>query len=106
MGGGPAALTFEEGEPKPHRGGLVLGLGLAGFVFSLCCFPAGFILGGCAIMMGNRDLHLMARRRMDRAGKGMTRTGKILGVVAIVFSVINVGVTVWRVVVFFTSARV
>jgi hypothetical protein len=105
-GAGPAALNFEEGQPQPHRGGMVLALGLAGLVFSLCCFPAGFILGGCSTAMGNRDLHLMARRRMDRTGKGMTRAGKILGIVAIVFSVINLAVTVWRLVVFFTSARV
>jgi hypothetical protein len=103
LGAEPAALTFEEGGPKPHRGNIVLGLGVAGLVLSLCCFPAGFILGGCATVMGSRDLQLMARRRMDRAGKGPTRAGRILGIVAIVFSVINVAVTVWRVVVYFTG---
>jgi predicted Zn finger-like uncharacterized protein len=103
LGGEPAALTFEEAPPKPHRGNMVLGLGVAGLVLSLCCFPAGFILGGCATVMGGRDLQLMARRRMDRAGKGPTRAGTILGIVAIAFSVINLGVTVWRVVVYFSA---
>lgn len=103
LGGAPAALNFEGGAAKPHRGNMVLGLGIAGLVLSLCCFPAGFVLGGCATVMGSRDLNLMARRRMDRAGKGPTRAGKILGIVAIVLSVINVPVTVWRVVVYFNS---
>ncbi len=103
LGGEPAPLNFEGGEAKPHRGNMVLGLGVAGLVLSLCCFPAGFLLGGCATVMGSRDLSLMARRRMDRAGKGPTRAGKILGIVAIVFSVINVAVTVWRVFVYFSA---
>jgi hypothetical protein len=47
----------------------------------------------------------MARRRMDRAGKGPTRAGKILGIVAIVFSVIMLGVTIWQVVVFINRVR-
>jgi hypothetical protein len=97
MGGGPAALTFEEGEPKPHRGVLVLVLGLLGWFLS-CCPLVGFVLGGSAIRMGNRDLHLMARNRMDRAGKGMTRAGKILGIVAIVTNTLSLIAWVWQLV--------
>jgi hypothetical protein len=104
LGGGPAAPAVEAGEAKPHRGNMILGLGIAGLVFSLCCFPAGYALGGCATVMGGRDLRLMARRRMDRAGKGPTRTGQILGIVALVLSTINVIVAVWRLLVFINRA--
>jgi predicted Zn finger-like uncharacterized protein len=104
VGGEPAALNFEEGQAKPHRGNVVLGLGIAGLVFSFCCFPAGYGLGGTALVLGSRDLRLMARRRMDRAGKGPTRVGQILGIVALVVSTINVAVTIWRVVVFFSAS--
>ena len=69
---------------KPHRGGLILTLGILGLVFS-CCPLAGWILGGIALSMGNTDLRLMAARKMDRAGQGMTKAGKILGIVDIIF---------------------
>jgi predicted Zn finger-like uncharacterized protein len=92
---GPAALNFEEGPPKPHRGTTVLVLGLLGWFFS-CCPLVGFILGGSALTMGNRDLRLMARNRMDRAGKGLTQAGKILGIVGLVFSTLCLIVWVWQ----------
>jgi hypothetical protein len=105
LGGAPAAPGVEAAEAKPHRGNVILGLGIAGLVFSLCCFPAGYALGGCAMVMGGRDLRLMARRRMDRAGQRPTRTGQILGIVALVFSTLNVIGWVWWGVAVFIGTR-
>ena len=95
LGGGPAALSFEEGPPKPHRGTTVLVLGLLGWVLS-CCPLLGFILGGAAIAMGSRDLQLMARNRMDRAGKGPTQVGRIFGIVAMVTNTLSLIGWAWR----------
>jgi predicted Zn finger-like uncharacterized protein len=104
VGGGPAALNFEEGEPKAHRGTTVLVLGLLGWFLS-CCPLVGYVLGGAAIQMGNRDLRLMSRNRMDRAGKGLTIAGKILGIVAMVTNTLSLIAWVWQIVGFFTGRR-
>lgn len=59
---------------KPHRGGLILAFGILGWVV---CLPFGI----AAWVMGNNDLSEMAGGRMDPAGEGLTRAGKILGIV-------------------------
>lgn len=59
---------------KPHRGGLILAFGILGWVV---CLPFGI----AAWVMGNNDLGEMAAGRMDPAGEGLTRAGKILGIV-------------------------
>ncbi len=58
----------------PHRGVLVLVLGILGIV--LC-----FICGIFAWRMGNADLRAMAAGQMDRSGEGLTKAGKICGIV-------------------------
>jgi predicted RNA-binding Zn-ribbon protein involved in translation (DUF1610 family) len=62
------------GSLAPHRGGLILALGILGWVV---CFP----LGIAAWVMGSSDLREMAAGRMDPQGEGLTRAGKILGAV-------------------------
>jgi hypothetical protein len=69
----------------PHRGGVILTLGILGLVFS-CCPLAGWIFGGYAMSMGNEDLLRMARGSMDRSGQGMTQAGKILGLIAVILA--------------------
>jgi hypothetical protein len=58
----------------PHRGGMILAFGILGLVF--CA-----IFGVAAWVMGNGDLRAMDEGRMDPAGRDLTRTGKILGIV-------------------------
>ena len=69
----------------PHRGGLILVLGLLGFlscpIFSLMAW-----------VMGSGDLREIHSGRMDPSGEGLTRAGQILGMIVaipcILFSVI------------------
>lgn len=60
--------------PEPHRGILVLVLGILSLVL---CAP----LGIAAWMMGSTDLAAMQAGRMDRTGEGMTRAGHVLGII-------------------------
>lgn len=65
----PAPVSF-----KPHRGGMILALGIVGLV-------ACFICGILAWVMGNNDLKEMAAGVMDPAGAQMTKAGKICGMI-------------------------
>ncbi|MEI6277769.1 MAG: hypothetical protein WCQ16_00125 [Verrucomicrobiae bacterium] len=62
---------------KPHRGTLVLVLGILGLII---CQPVGI----AAWVMGNADLKQIAAGTMDPEGKSLTQIGKILGVIATV----------------------
>ena len=66
-------MDFEE-EKKKHRGGLILGLGIAGF---LCC---GF-LGIAAFVMGRQDVAEMEAGIMDESGMGLTKAGMWIGII-------------------------
>jgi hypothetical protein len=70
------------GRGEPHRGPLILVLGILGIV--VC----GFI-GIAAWLMGKRDLELMAQGRMDREGEGLTRAGYILGLIAVILMAVG-----------------
>ncbi len=58
----------------PHRGGLILAFGIMSWVV---CFGFGI----AAWVMGNNDLREMEAGRMDPTGEGLTRAGKIIGLV-------------------------
>ena len=66
-----------QGGLKPHRGGVVLTLGILGIV---PCFICGII----AWVMGKNDLKEMDAGTMDPAGRGMTQAGKICGIVGVI----------------------
>ena len=69
---------------KPHRGGLILGLGIASLIV---CAP----LGIAAWTMGNTDLAEMRRGRMDPEGEGMTQAGRICGMISSILMVVAIG---------------
>jgi hypothetical protein len=71
---------------KPHRGTLILILGILGFVVCGLC-------GIAAYFMGKSDLAEMDAGRMDPAGRDMTKIGYILGLVVMILMVL--GVLVW-----------
>lgn len=62
---------------RPHRGGVVLALGILGLVV---CFICGII----AWVMGNNDLREMDAGLMDPSGRGLTKAGKICGMISVI----------------------
>ena len=67
---------------SPHRGGIILALGILGIV---CCFICGII----AWVMGSNDLKEMAAGRMDPSGQGITQAGRICGIVSVVLLILQ-----------------
>ncbi len=66
----------------PHRGGLILSLGIASIVTSLFgCSPIALVLGGMAWVWGRRDLKAMDRGEMDPEGRWLTLAGFITGII-------------------------
>lgn len=73
---------------RPHRGTLILVLGILSLVV---CGP----LGIASWVMGNADLAEMAAGRMDPSGEGLTRAGKICGIVGVAFLVLGVLIAIF-----------
>lgn len=74
---------------RPHRGGLILTLGILSVVFGICCPLICWILGITTLVLSNDDLKAMAQHTMDRSGLSNTRSGRTLAIVGLVISVIN-----------------
>ena len=68
---------------KPHRGTLILVLGILGLVI---CGP----LGIAAWIMGSGDLKQMDAGAMDPAGRSTTQAGKICGMIATILLILGV----------------
>lgn len=68
---------------KPHRGVLILVLGILSFVLGCGIFTAI-----PAWVMGNGDIKLMDAGAMDPTGRGMTNAGRILGIINTVLTVV------------------
>jgi hypothetical protein len=71
----------------PHRGGLILAFGIIGLVI---CLPFGI----AAWVMGNNDLSEIAAGRMDPTGEGLTRSGKVIGIIACCLALLGICVNV------------
>lgn len=74
----PPGGSFAQAAPAyqmPHRGALILVLGLMGF-FTGCA-----IFSLIAWVLGSNDLREMEAGRMDRSGRDITRAGMILGMI-------------------------
>jgi hypothetical protein len=72
---------------KPHRGTLILVLGILGLVF---CGP----LGIAAWIMGSGDLKQIDAGTMDPSGRGTTNAGKICGMIATILMILGVVVAI------------
>jgi len=68
---------------QPHRGALVLVLGILGIVFG--CAPVAVV----AWVMGRSDLAKIDAGVMDPAGRGTTQAGMILGIVGTVLFLLS-----------------
>jgi uncharacterized protein DUF4190 len=66
------------GGGAPHRGVVVLVLGILG----LCCGICGLI----AFILGLVDIGKMNKGEMDPSGKGMTMAGLIIGIIGFVLN--------------------
>jgi hypothetical protein len=64
---------------EPHRGTLVLVMGILGIFVCVIC-------GILAWVWGNADLKKIDAGRMDPDGRGNTNVGKILGIVSVVLN--------------------
>ena len=68
---------------KPHRGTLILVLGILGLVL---CGP----LGIAAWVMGNGDLKEIDAGAMDPSGRSLTNAGRICGMIATILLALGV----------------
>lgn len=68
---------------KAHRGTMLLIFGILGIV---CCI----IFAILAWVMGSSDLKAMAEGKMDPSGEGLTKAGKILGMVGVALGVLSI----------------
>lgn len=76
---------------SPHRGTLILWLGVGSIIATNCCPFLGLGLGAAAWTLGNGDLERMAAREMDPAGRSNTRAGRICGAVGFGFGLLYAG---------------
>ena len=67
---------------KPHRGTLILVLGILGLIVCAFCAPAAWI-------MGKADLKEMDAGQMDPEGRDVTNIGKILGIIGTVLMILG-----------------
>lgn len=75
---------------KPHRGTMILVLGILGIVL---CFIPGII----AFFMGGKDLEEMRNGTMDPSGEQLTKIGRICGIIGTILQV--GGILLWIVLV-------
>ena len=74
---------------KPHRGILILILGILSLV--VC----GLFAGIPAWIMGSRDLKEMDAGIMDPEGRGITTAGKICGMISCIMTIIAIAVAIF-----------
>jgi len=57
-----------------------------GILSIVCCFIFGIV----AWVMGNNDLQAMAEGQIDPSGEGLTKAGKICGIVGIALTIFGI----------------
>jgi len=77
-----AGDTATAGYTAPHRGGLILVLGVMGLV--TCA-----VFSLLAWVMGSHDLREMRAGRMDRSGESATQAGMILGMIVAIMWIVS-----------------
>jgi hypothetical protein len=73
---------------KPHRGVLILVLGILGLV------GCGIFTAIPAWVMGSSDLNSMAAGTMDPSGRSLTNAGRICGMIATILAIVAVAVVI------------
>jgi len=77
------APPYFQGGREPHRGAIILVLGIIGIVMVS-------FLGIFAWVMGRKDLAKMDAGQMDSEGRGLTMAGMICGIVATVIFILQI----------------
>jgi hypothetical protein len=75
-------------EYEPHRGSLIMTLGIISLFF------AHLILGPIAWIMGNHDLEAIRLGKMDPEGESATNTGRICGMISTILGIVGLVVAV------------
>lgn len=70
---------------KPHRGTLILVLGILSVVLC-CCGPMGIV----TMVLAKGDLKQMDQGLMDPSGRGSTQAGFIMGLIVTILFVVNI----------------
>ncbi|MHC4063100.1 MAG: DUF4190 domain-containing protein [Planctomycetota bacterium] len=78
---------------RPHRGTAILVLGILGI-------PVCFICGIIAWVMANSDLRDMQAGQMDPSGMGMTKAGKICGIIGVILAIVTLAIWLIGIVLF------
>jgi hypothetical protein len=89
MAAAPGGPAYTAG--KPHRGTMVLILGIVSIICNLL-----FIPGVLAWVFGNSDLKEMDAGSMDPSGRGLTQAGKVLGIIGTVITIAGAVVAILR----------
>jgi hypothetical protein len=71
---------------EPHRASLVLTLGIMSIATHSLCGAVGLPLGIIAWVIGRRDEEKMRTGVMDPDGEGMTKSGRVCGIVGTILS--------------------
>ncbi len=69
--------TMRPRRHRPHRGGLILTLGIIGIACCVVCAPIAWA-------MGQTDMREIRSGVMDPAGRGLTQAGMVLGIIGTV----------------------
>ena len=93
----PAAADVSQppaqGGLKPHRGVVVLVLGILGLIpYFICCIFGTIPSLVCSIIawvMATNDLKEMDSGVRDPSGRGMTKAGKICGIIGVIIQCIS-----------------
>jgi hypothetical protein len=78
------------GAMAPHRGQLILILGIASLAGSVIVGALSFFIGPVAWYLANVDLKAMNEGRMDPEGRSNTQIGKVCGIIATVLLILSV----------------
>lgn len=73
---------------RPHRGVLILVLGILGLV------GCGIFTAIPAWIMGSNDLKAMTAGTMDPSGRSSTNAGRICGMIATILSIVAVALVI------------
>jgi hypothetical protein len=92
---------------KPHRGGLILGLGIGGLAGYLVSCASGVLFPPCSLIgfltliasifawvMANKDIAEMQAGTMDPTGMSNTKAGKICGIINVALICLGIIITV------------
>ena len=75
--------TYRRRDVEPHRGTMILVLGI------LAVVVAPIILGPIAWILGNADMKKIRAGTMDPQGEGHTNAGRIIGIVATIYGLVS-----------------